>query len=88
MTAFLYWHAICKMRLAQFEQAILLFDYLWQRLSHQQAGIALAYCYLRTHDPVKAQAILTQIPPLSGRAYAIVNRLERRIQKELANEST
>lgn len=83
---FLYWHAVSKMRMAEFDGAGVLF-----RLLHaacpERTDVALgrAYCLMRLGEHEAAGGIVTDLRrrPLRTDEMALLGRLQRRCEFEL-----
>ena len=91
---FLYWHAVSKMRMAEFADAEVLFRFLHNACGERtDAAIGRLYCLARLGDLKQAQTLVTslrrkQLVPIE---VALLGRLHRRCEFETAkamHEST
>jgi hypothetical protein len=88
---FLYWHAVSKMRMADFEGAGVLF-----RLLHAacpaRADVALGrvYCLLRMADYDSAAGLVTALRrrPLNTEEMGLLGRMQRRCEFERSRAAT
>jgi len=87
---FLYWHAVSKMRMSDFEGAGILFRLL--RATDPQrsdAGLGYAYSLLRQGDLEQASAVVAELRrrPMRPEEMALLGRLHRRCEFELTRRA-
>jgi thioredoxin-like negative regulator of GroEL len=84
---FLYWHAVTKMRMAEFEKAAKLFDLLHQALPQSsEVVLGRAYCLMRVGDFDSASKLVHVLRrhPVKLDEMALLGRLHRRCDFEKA----
>jgi thioredoxin-like negative regulator of GroEL len=84
---FLYWHAVSKMRMAEFDAAAKLFRLLQQAIPHR-ADVVLGrvYCLIRMGDLDAATELMHELRrhPVRSDEMALLGRLHRRCDHERA----
>lgn len=84
---FLYWHAVSKMRMAEFDAAAKLFRLLQQALPHRSdVVLGRVYCLIRTGGLDEATALMNALRrhPVRVDEMALLGRLHRRCDHERA----
>lgn len=84
---FLYWHAVSKMRMADFEGAGILFQLLYAaNPGRTDVALGRLYCLLRKADYDSAAGLMTALRrrPLPTDEMALLGRLQRRCEFERA----
>lgn len=87
---FLYWHAVSKMRMADFEAAETLFRLLHAACPERiDVELGRAYCLLRLYEFEAAAGIVTALRrrPLRAEEMGLLGRLQRRCEFERARGS-
>lgn len=82
---FLYWHAVSKMRMADFEGAGVLFRLLHAACpARTDVALGRVYCLLRMADYDSAAGLVTALRrrPLPTEEMALLGRLQRRCEFE------
>lgn len=82
---FLYWHAVSKMRMADFEGASVLFRLLHAACPDRtDVALGRVYCLLRMGDYNSAAGLVTALRrrPLPTEEIALLGRLQRRCEFE------
>jgi hypothetical protein len=88
---FLYWHAVSKTRMADFEGAAALFRLLCSACPDRtDVALGRVYCLVRQGDFEAATGILTALRrrPLRSEEMALLGRLQRRCEFERARDSS
>ena len=88
---FLYWHAVTKMRSADFEGAQALFRLLHRvHPERADAGLGHLYCLIRLGDLERAASVVATLRrrPLRPDEMALLGRLHRRCEFERERSST
>jgi len=86
---FLYWHAVSKMRMADFEGAGVLFRLLHAACPDRvDMALGRVYCLVRQGDYEAAAGIVTALRrrPLRAEEMALLGRLQRRCEFERARD--
>lgn len=86
---FLYWHAVSKMRMADFEGAGVLFRLLHAACPDRvDVALGRVYCLVRQGDYEAAAAVVTSLRrrPLRAEEMSLLGRLQRRCEFERARD--
>jgi hypothetical protein len=84
---FLYWHAVSKTRMADFEGAGAIFRLLHAACPERtDAGLGRVYCLMRQGDPEAAASVVAALrrQPLRPEQMALLGRLHRRCESDRA----
>lgn len=88
---FLYWHAVSKMRMADFEGANTLFRLLHAACPERtDAALGRVYCLVRLGELESASSVVAALRrhPLKPDEMALLGRLHRRCEFERARETS
>jgi len=90
MADFLYWHAVSKMRMANFEDACVLFGLLQQLLPERtEAAVGHIYCLVRLGRQEHAAGLIMSLRrnALVPIEVALLGRLQRRCEFDRARSA-
>lgn len=88
---FLYWHAVSKMRMADFEGASRIFRLIARAAPvRHDAALGLAYCLIRLGELDDAAELVARLrrDALPGRELRLLGRLHRRCEFERSKRSS
>jgi thioredoxin-like negative regulator of GroEL len=87
---FLYWHAVSKMRMADFHGASLIFRFITKAVPHRyDAALGLAYCLIRLGELEQAAGMVARLrqDSLPSQELRLLGRLHRRCEFESTRRS-